>query len=219
MPPRQAARKAPAALVMRAILSAAVAATGAYGRRVSFDAVVLAGGEARRMGGVDKALVMVGGRSLLERVLEACGAAARVVVVGPERPLELPVTFVSETPRGGGPVPALLAGLQHTASDRVVVLACDMPFLTPSVVSRLLTSIGEADGAALRDAEGRMQPLAAAWKTPALRAALASVAPPPGTGLLGALASLSVVLVDEPEAALDCDTEEDVTWARCLTHP
>jgi molybdopterin-guanine dinucleotide biosynthesis protein A len=184
---------------------------------MSFDAIVLAGGEARRMGGTDKADVVVGGRSLLQRVLDAVAAAEQVVVVGSERPVARPITFVTEDPPGGGPVPALRAGLERTSADRVVVLACDMPFVTRSIVSRLLSAIGDADGAMLRDGEGRVQPLASAWSSSALRRALGGPAGRAGTSLSGALGGLSTAVLDEVTASFDCDTTEDVMRARRIT--
>ncbi|MDP9398746.1 MAG: NTP transferase domain-containing protein, partial [Actinomycetota bacterium] len=51
-----------------------------------YDAVVLAGGRARRLGGVDKPGLEVAGRSLLDRVLAACAGAGRTVIAGPQRP-------------------------------------------------------------------------------------------------------------------------------------
>ncbi|MEU0572553.1 NTP transferase domain-containing protein, partial [Nonomuraea sp. NPDC005983] len=77
---------------------------------MEYDAVVLAGGEARRLGGADKPGLTVGGRTIAERVVSAVPDAARVVVVGPERALP-GVVFTREDPPGGGPVPALRAGL------------------------------------------------------------------------------------------------------------
>ena len=74
---------------------------------VPFDAVVLAGGSARRLGGVDKPALQVGGASLLERVLAAVPSAGRVVVVGPPRALPPEVVQVREQPPGGGPGAAL----------------------------------------------------------------------------------------------------------------
>jgi len=55
-----------------------------------YDALVLAGGQARRLGGMDKMAIPLGGRGLLDRVLDAVPDADRVVVVGPPRPLPRP---------------------------------------------------------------------------------------------------------------------------------
>jgi len=52
-----------------------------------FDAIVLTGGAASRLGGADKPALEVGGTTLLERVLAAVADAGRIVVVGPARPL------------------------------------------------------------------------------------------------------------------------------------
>ncbi|MFE9042808.1 DUF6457 domain-containing protein [Streptomyces sp. NPDC007818] len=76
----------------------------------AYDAVVLAGGAARRLGGVDKPGVRVGGRALLDRVLAACAGAGRTVVVGDPRPTVRPVRWTREQPSGTGPVAALDAG-------------------------------------------------------------------------------------------------------------
>jgi molybdopterin-guanine dinucleotide biosynthesis protein A len=88
----------------------------------SYDALVLAGGAARRLGGTDKPALAVGGRMLLDRVLAACAAARTTVVVGPRRPTARPVLWTREEPAGGGPLPALAAGLAaldaaHAAHD------------------------------------------------------------------------------------------------------
>ncbi|MCW2606336.1 MAG: molybdopterin-guanine dinucleotide biosynthesis protein, partial [Frankiales bacterium] len=68
----------------------------------AYDAVVLAGGSGRRLGGVDKPGLLVDGTSLLDRVLGAVARAGTVVVVGPERPAARPVVWAREDPPGGG---------------------------------------------------------------------------------------------------------------------
>ncbi|MFT4082535.1 MAG: NTP transferase domain-containing protein, partial [Nocardioides sp.] len=74
-----------------------------------YAAIVLAGGRGSRLGGVDKATLEIGGRSLLHRVLAACADAAEVVVVGdPVAGTE--ARFVREQPPYAGPAAALLAG-------------------------------------------------------------------------------------------------------------
>ncbi|MGX1620665.1 NTP transferase domain-containing protein, partial [Streptomyces sp. NPDC055506] len=94
-----------------------------YEPPAAYDAVVLAGGAARRLGGADKPGVRVGGRALLDRVLAACDGARTTVVVAAARPTARPVTWAREDPPGGGPLAALDAGLRHTTAEHVVVLS------------------------------------------------------------------------------------------------
>ena len=78
--------------------------TTAAPQPTAFDAVVLAGGSARRLGGADKPGLAVGGATMLDRVLAACADARTTVVVGPERTTARPVRGARERPPGGGPV-------------------------------------------------------------------------------------------------------------------
>ncbi|MDQ8707653.1 DUF6457 domain-containing protein [Streptomyces sp. LHD-70] len=107
----------------------------------SYDAVVLAGGAARRLGGADKPGVRVGGRSLLDRVLAACADADTTVVVAERRPTARPVLWAREEPPGGGPLAALAAGLSRTTADTVLVLSADLPFLGERTVRLLLDAL------------------------------------------------------------------------------
>ncbi|MEU5276055.1 NTP transferase domain-containing protein [Streptomyces asoensis] len=184
------------------------------------DAVVLAGGGARRLGGADKPGVRVGGRALLDRVLAACAGARTTVVVAEPRPTARPVRWAREDPPGGGPVAALDAGLRRTAADDVLVLSADLPFLAADTVRRLLSTLrtGRAEGVLLTDADGRDQPLVAAYRSAALRRELAALAADPG-GLTGLplrrlTAGLDLTRVPDPVASFDCDTWDDIAAAR-----
>ncbi|MEU9051220.1 NTP transferase domain-containing protein [Streptomyces sp. NPDC048384] len=199
--------------------------TGAQGAAdavhdVAYDAVVLAGGAARRLGGVDKPGVRVGGRPLLDRVLAACADAGTTVVVADPRPTARPVTWAREDPPGGGPVAALDAGLRHTGAEQVVVLSADLPFLDEGTVRRLLAALrtGDADGALLTDADGRDQPLVAAYRAPALRRELAVLAQGQdglaGLPLRRLTGALGLTRVPDPVASFDCDTWDDIATAR-----
>jgi molybdopterin-guanine dinucleotide biosynthesis protein A len=189
-----------------------------------FDAVVLAGGAARRLGGEDKPGLVVGGASLLDRVLAACAAAQRTVVVGPERPTARPVRWTRETPHGGGPVAGLAAGLEQVTAEVVVLLAADLPFLDAPTVHGLVALLhaasasgagADVDAVLLVDADGRDQPLASAYRTAALRAAVARLPSPQGASLRAVTRSLRLVrLPDTRQAAVDCDTWDDVHEAR-----
>src|SRR5688500_4740903 len=128
--------------------------------RMAFCGVVLAGGTAARMGGVDKASVELDGRSLLEYAVDAFVDADEVVVVGPATVRTArPVTFVVEDPPRGGPVAGLLTGVDALLRrPRLVgVLAVDMPRVTSTTMRRLREAAAGRDGAFLVDDDGRRQ--------------------------------------------------------------
>lgn len=188
---------------------------GAYGGGVSggYDAVILAGGQARRLGGLDKPGLGVGARSMVENVVAAVPTARRVVLVGPAR--DLPGTITTrEDPPGSGPVPALRAGLRRVTAPRLALLAGDLPFLTAVHVGVLLAEAGREGrrGVVAVDDDGREQWLLGVWDTGALREALAAYA---GRSLRGVLAPLVTARVTLPRRAwFDCDTRDDLEEAR-----
>ena len=184
---------------------------------VPYDAVVLAGGSGRRLGGVDKPSLQVGGTSLLDLCLAAVADASRIVVVGPNRALPPEVVQVREQPPGSGPASALQAALPLLHAGVVVVLAADLPGITGAVVAALREAAVGHDGSLLVDDDGRDQPLTAAWSTGALRSALAGrdLAHRP---LRPALSGLDAVRVPAGDLGLpgwtDCDTADDLARAR-----
>lgn len=182
-----------------------------------FDAIVLAGGAARRLGGIDKATLVVGGRTLLNRVVDACDGAGRVVVVGPVRPTHADVVWCREEPAGGGPVSAIAAGLDAVGAPLVVVLACDLPYVTPAAVDDLVAAASTGhDGVVYADKGGRAQPLVGVYWRASLRRALRGVVHPYGGAALREVTEqLTLMLLpDEVGASRDCDTWDDVEEAR-----
>lgn len=179
-----------------------------------FDAVILAGGASRRLGGVDKAVIRIGGRSMLDRVLAACRDADRRIVVGPRRS-GVAAIWCQEDPPGGGPVAALVAGLAQVRAPLVALLACDMPHTTRDTMRYLLAAMS-GDGAILVDGAGRDQPLVGAYRTGSLVRTLSTVGPPyAGIPLRTLVARLDLARVpDLTGASRDCDTWEDVEVAR-----
>ncbi|MEV0153485.1 NTP transferase domain-containing protein [Micromonospora sp. NPDC050686] len=105
----------------------------------AYAAVVLAGGAARRMGGVDKPARPVGGRPMRDRVLDAVVDAVPRILVGPPGPVPPDVRVTREEPPGGGPVAALAAGLAllPPTTATVALLAADLPLLTRDAVGEL----------------------------------------------------------------------------------
>lgn len=174
---------------------------------MTWAAIVLAGGRGARLGGVDKPALVVGGRTLLDRALDAVDGADPVVVVGPERPVERPVRWTREAEPGAGPVAAVAAGLAVIGEvDAVVLLAADLPAVTAAAVARVRAAVG-VTGAVLVDADGRDQWLVSAWRADVLGPAFRT----PGRGLYSVLGPLGPVRVaDVDGASSDVDTPEDL---------
>jgi len=183
-----------------------------------YDAIVLAGGRARRLGGAAKPQLTVGGRTLLDAAVAAVAGAGRIVVVGPEQPVTGSVTWRREDPPGGGPVAALAAGLPATTAPVVVVLAGDLPAIAPAV-PHLIAALPPDGAAVLTDGEGRANYLAAAWRRSTLVAALAVVGPAAGAPMRAVIAAAPRV-VPVPDAGgwgRDCDTWDELARARAAS--
>lgn len=181
-----------------------------------YDAVVLAGGAATRLGGLDKPALPVAGRSLLDRVLLAAADADRRVVVGPRRPTVAPVAWCREDPPGGGPAAAVAAALPLVGAPWVALLAGDLPFVLPGDLAVLRAAARGHDGAVLVDGAGARQWLIGVWSARSLRDCTWSS----GGSLRGQLGGLDVADVTVPTRAdppwLDCDTADDLQRARGL---
>jgi molybdopterin-guanine dinucleotide biosynthesis protein A len=184
----------------------------------ALGAIVLAGGRARRLGGVDKTALVLDGATLLARAVAAAHAVgARPVVVGPERP-GLAAEWVREDPPFGGPVAAIAAALPHVAADWVLVLAGDL--LRPDeVAAALITAASDDDGCLLADPEGHPQWLCGVYRVAALREALTALDAPEGASMKSFLGGLR--LARHPVALTviaDVDTPADARDAG-LTGP
>jgi molybdenum cofactor guanylyltransferase len=163
-------------------------------------AAVLAGGASTRMGR-DKATLAVGGARLGEIALAAAARVADpVVLVAPEgHPARrLPARVVADP--GLGPLAALAAALDALDAGHVLVLAADHPGLRVELLAHLAGIAGRGEAVACRRGP-RLEPLVAVYeRVPALAAARARLAGAAGDrSLLGLLAGLRTVVVEEPE--------------------
>ncbi|MFI5915407.1 molybdenum cofactor guanylyltransferase [Dactylosporangium sp. NPDC051541] len=180
--------------------------------------MILAGGRAARLGGVDKPMVAVGGTPMLLRVLAAVDevSASPVVVVGPHRDaLPAGVVVVREEPAGGGPVAAAAAGVGGLGDQQglVLLLASDLPHLSGAALRMLIDRVAGYDGALFVDAGGRRQLLCGVWEVQALRQAIRDFGETEGGALrrlVGGLRVAEVAWQGERAPYFDCDTQEDL---------
>ena len=143
--------------------------------RIETLGVVLAGGLARRMGGGDKPMREIGGRTILAHVVERLAPQCDALILNangdPSRfaPFGLPVVpdTVADNP---GPLAGVLAALDWAAENRprtqwVVSVAGDCPFLPRDLVDRLHEARQrESAELAVAASDGRTHPVIGLWK-------------------------------------------------------
>jgi molybdenum cofactor guanylyltransferase len=132
-------------------------------------AAILAGGRASRLHGADKSALLVGGRPILARQLEAIdGLVDDVFVVGGAPTPGLPdVERIADRAPGRGPLGGIQAALHRAGSaEFTLIVACDLPFLSQPFLAHLLARAldrgGEVDVVVPRR-DARLHPLCAAY--------------------------------------------------------
>jgi len=186
--------------------------------------IILCGGTSRRLSGRDKTREPLAGTTVLDHLLDALPAGWSVVCVGEERATTRSVRWCRESPAGGGPVAGIAAGLHHLErAERpegldagiCVVVGGDMPFAAaalPALVDALNAQPG-LDAVLAADPDGRAQPLLAAYRLEALRAALPGE--PRGARLMFVVDALVTGTVAcGARTSLDVDTPEALEQAR-----
>jgi molybdopterin-guanine dinucleotide biosynthesis protein A len=131
-----------------------------------WTAAILAGGNGRRLGGIDKSTLPIGGTTIRDRQLAVLRPATPhiLIVTSDERRYrDAGVRIVRDRIAGAGAIGGLYTALVEAPTDVVVVIACDMPFLTASFLTRLATLGADADVVLPRDAAG-LHPLCGAWR-------------------------------------------------------
>jgi molybdopterin-guanine dinucleotide biosynthesis protein A len=114
---------------------------------VKVTGVVQAGGHGTRMGGHPKALIELGGRSIVERVVAAITPVVDDVLVvtnTPELYTFLGLPMVADVYPDHGSLGGIYSGLR-AAGEIAFTVACDMPFLHPDVVRLVVARAGEGD--------------------------------------------------------------------------
>ena len=183
------------------------------------SAIVLAGGQGRRMGGVDKGLQPLRGRPMIEWVLERLAPQVSEVIVNANQNLERYAAYGHRVVRdeiGGfaGPLAGLHAGLKAAAHPLVVTVPCDSPFLPADLVSRLKESLRENHLAVAKTGD-QPHPVFALMKRE-VRESLEAFLAQGGRKIDAWYAALKVVEVsfdDEADAFRNINTREELDAA------
>jgi molybdenum cofactor guanylyltransferase len=134
-------------------------------RRWSLSAVLLAGGESRRMG-TDKATFLFRGKPLWQVQLETLHRLrpAEIFLSAKTDPSWRPnnVQFIADIPPSSGPLSGLAASLAKIRTTHLLVLAIDMPFMTENYLLSICNAI-EAGRGVVAKIDNRAEPLAAVY--------------------------------------------------------
>ena len=185
-------------------------------------AVIMAGGQSQRMG-CDKATLVVGEDTLLQRVAAIIRPLFGGVVVSVRQPrsdIELPQ--ICDDYPDSGPLAGLHAGLAQAGTPWIFAVATDMPFLQPALIE-VLAGLRAEHQAVVPVVHGHVQPLAAFYSRAALPSIQAILEGRGKRSVRAALAQLNVLYVDESEllvadpglrSFVDLDTPQDLVEAR-----
>ena len=193
-------------------------------KSIIWTAAILAGGEGRRLGGIDKSAIVIEGRSILERQLSLLRPLTPHLLLVAGNGSRVPVSdipSVIDHIAGAGALGGLYTALMEAPTEQVLVIGCDMPFLTAPFVEHLVELGRHADVAVPADAAGR-HPLCASYTrriAPTLKARIERGE----LRILDALDGMNVREVGSAELApfnrdgrllLNINTPEDLARAR-----
>ena len=195
----------------------------------SISGVVLAGGHGSRLGGVNNALLEVGRRTNIDRVLSVLARLATdLVIVANDTELASLAgsRLVLDAEPHAGVLPALEQGLSQAAGDLAIVVACDMPFLSEPLLRDLVARAAAAD-VVIPIVEGRPEPMHAVYRREPCLAAIRAALAAGERRMISFLDRVRVARVDEPalratdpelRSFFNTNTPEDLAHARELAN-
>lgn len=135
-------------------------------------AIILAGGEGRRIGGA-KPMRLLGGERLIDRAGTLAAQWSEIVAVAvrdPEQVVGTSLTCVFDDPDIAGPLAGLAAALRFGVDrgcEAVLTIPADMPFLPGNLALRLAQELGTAS-ASLAGSSGHLHPVCGLWRVSAV---------------------------------------------------
>jgi molybdenum cofactor guanylyltransferase len=183
---------------------------------VSISGIVLAGGQGRRMGGVDKGLQLLHGQPMVAHVLSRFRPQVAEVVINANQNVEAYAEFghrvIGDELSGfAGPLAGLHAGMKAAMHPVVVTVPCDSPFLPADLVARLQAALDDNDLAVAKTGD-RSHPVFAMVRT-RFRENLEAFLASGGRKIdawYGALKFIEVRFDDEADAFRNINTIEEL---------
>ncbi len=129
----------------------------------SCSCIILAGGEGKRVGGVDKGLLEYRNKPLIEHVINAISPQVDDLVISANRNTERYKQYTKKvisdhSERCLGPLAGIDAALSHCAHDRVLIAPCDTPFLPGDIIDKFLFNRTDSD-LYIAESNNKLQPV------------------------------------------------------------
>ena len=131
----------------------------------NFSSIILSGGRATRMGGVDKGLILLKNKPLIAHVIHRLQPQRDEIFINANREVSQYETFglkvlQDENPEFLGPLAGILLGLRHAKYDLVLSVPCDSPLLPLNLVERLTKNMLESHAdIAIASSDGNAHPV------------------------------------------------------------
>ncbi len=176
-------------------------------------AVVMAGGQSRRMG-TDKSLLEVDGKPMIAHIVDQLRPHFAQVLVSandPDKYAFLNLRVVADRVVDQGPLMGIASALEAAIHDRVFVTACDIPDLDVDLMASLLRRAQHHDGAVPRTPAGHLEPLFAVYRKRFAAAANATLATA-ARGVRAAIerSDMAIIDLDAESDPINLNTPEDL---------
>ena len=125
------------------------------------NAIILAGGKNSRMQGEDKAFLEVGGKPIIERLIDKLRILVNEIIIvtnSPEKYLNFEAKLVKDESPDKGPLMGIYSGLRASAAKHNFVLACDMPFVSEALIRYMIEDSDDFD-IVIPEVNGKLHPL------------------------------------------------------------
>jgi molybdopterin-guanine dinucleotide biosynthesis protein A len=135
--------------------------------RFGISAAILAGGRAERLGGADKAALRIGASRIIDRQLAALAPMADELLIianDSARYAALQIPVIADAIPGAGALGGVYTALQAARYEMIVVLACDLPFVTRELLERLISEARDEDDVVVPRSARGLEPLCAVYR-------------------------------------------------------
>jgi molybdopterin-guanine dinucleotide biosynthesis protein A len=108
---------------------------------VEYTGVILAGGKSRRLDYRNKALLQIGDKTIIERVVDVLSKVTEKIILITNSPQEfkfLKLPILGDIIPNSGPIGGIYTGLKESETHQNIVVACDMPFIQPQLLEFLV---------------------------------------------------------------------------------